>query len=233
MTGNKSIFSPSMMCADFANLGKEVADLDAAGADIFHIDIMDGEFVPNFALSWCDFKCIRSITDKPLDVHLMVKNPDVYLPYAFDNKADIIYVHYEAGNAEKYLNRIKDKGIEAGLAVNPDTALEDFQTLLPLIDKLIVMRVHPGFAGHPPVPEVETKLHQLTQIKDRHFKIVLDGAVSAEVIEEWSAQGVEEFVLGTASHIFGPKRNGRSYEEIIQNLRTHTRPSLNNTLKIE
>jgi ribulose-phosphate 3-epimerase len=207
------------MCADFGNLREEVAELDAAGVDIFHMDIMDGEFVPNFALSWYDFAMVRSMTDRPLDVHLMVKNPAVYLPYAFKNKANIIYVHYESGNSSNYLYEIKDNGVEAGLAINPNTKLEDFHSLLPLVDKLLIMRVHPGFAGRPSVPEVEYKISQLVSLKNRKFRIALDGAVSPEAIAKWSAEGVEEFVLGTASGMFGIKRAGRSYDKIISNIR--------------
>jgi ribulose-phosphate 3-epimerase len=207
------------MCADFGNLAAEVAALDAAKADVFHMDIMDGEFVLNFALSWHDFAAVRAMTDKPLDAHLMVKNPAVHLPYAFKYRADIIYVHYESGNAANYLYEIRDSGAIAGLAVNPNTNLADFQTLLPLVDKLLLMRVHPGFAGRPAVSEVEDKIHQLTQIKGRKFKIVLDGAVSPEAIAKWSAKGVDEFVLGTASGMFGPKRGARSYVEIMRHLR--------------
>jgi len=216
----KRILSPSIMCADFGKLREEITAMDVAGADMFHIDIMDGEFVPNFALSWLDFNAIRTMTNKPLDVHLMVKNPAVYLPYAFKNKADIVYVHYESGNIANYLYEIKNNGAEVGLAVNPNTKLREFHSLLPLIDRLLVMRVHPGFAGRPAVPEVEAKLNQLTRIKRRKFKIILDGAVSPEVIMKWSKKGVEEFVLGTASEMFGAKQNGYSYVEIMKNLRT-------------
>jgi ribulose-phosphate 3-epimerase len=207
------------MCADIGKLREEITALDATGVDVFHMDIMDGEFVPNFALSWHDFEAVRSMTNKPIDVHLMVKNPAVYLPYAFKHKADIIYVHYESGSAANYLYEIKDNGATAGLAINPNTRLEDFHSLLPLVDRLLIMRVHPGFSGRPAVSEVEDKLARLTQIKDRKFKIVLDGAVSPEAIAKWSAEGVEEFVLGTASEMFGPRRGGRSYAEIMNELR--------------
>lgn len=218
----RKILSPSVMLADFRNLHKEITQLDMAGADVFHVDIMDGEFVPNFGLSWHDFNTIRSITNKPIDVHLMVKRPDVYLPYAFKNKADIIYVHYESGNAEDNLKTIKNNGSQAGLAVNPNTHFEDFASLLPLVDRLLVMRVHPGFAGRPPVPEVDYKVKQLLALKNRNFKIALDGAVCEAVISKWSLKGVDEFVLGTACGLFGAKRNGRSYAESIKKLRSCT-----------
>lgn len=227
----KTIFSPSIMCADFGNLREEVTALDAAGADVFHIDIMDGEFVPNFAMSWQDFTAIRSMTNKPIDVHLMVKNPDTYLPYALKYKADIIYIHYEVGCVENYLEHIKNNGVEAGLACNPDTKLEYLQPLLPLVDRLLVMRVHPGFSGSSPVPAVEEKLQQLTQIKNRNFKIALDGSVSEDVISRWSSNGVDEFVLGTACGLFGAKRGDRSYTEILQQLRFNSATNLQQPLK--
>ena len=206
------------MCADFGNLEKEVKALDRAGVDIFHMDIMDGEFVPNFALSWHDFATVRKLTDKPLDAHLMVKNPSVHIPYAIKYGADIIYVHYESGNAEKHLETIKNSGRQAGLVVNPETNLDKFAHLLPDIDKLLVMRVTPGFAGQKAIPEVEFKIHQLSQMKNRHFQIALDGQVGPEIIKKWSDKGIEEFICGTASGMFGNKRNGRSYQEVIQSL---------------
>lgn len=214
----KRILSPSIMCADFGNLEKEITTLDKAGADIFHMDIMDGEFVPNFALSWHDFATVRRLTDKPLDAHLMVKDPSVHIPYAIKYGADIIYVHYESGNAEKHLETIKNSGRQAGLVVNPATNLDEFSHLLPDIDKLLVMRVTPGFAGQKAIPEVEFKIHQLSQMKNRNFQIALDGQVGPEIIKKWSDKGVEEFICGTASGMFGNKRNGRSYQEVIQSL---------------
>ena len=225
-TEMKKILSPSIMCADIGRLREEIALLDAAGADMFHLDITDGEFVPNFALSWCDFRAIRSTTNKPMDVHLMTRNPGIHLSYAYKNKANIAYVHYESGNAANYLEDIKKNGLEAGLAINPDTKLSEFYPLLFLIDRLLVMRVHPGFAASPAVPKVERKLYQLTKLQNRKFKIVLDGAVSPEVIAKWSQKGVDEFVLGTASGMFGAKRDGRTYGEIVENLRACTQDGM-------
>ncbi len=214
----KRIFSPSIMCANFNNLKEEITSLDNAGADIFHMDIMDGEFVPNFALSWHDFLVVRKLTKKSLDVHLMVKNPSLYLPYAYKYGADIIYIHYESGHAEKYLKDIKNNGRKAGLVVNPLTDLEQFRDLLPIIDKLLVMRVNPGFAGQNAIPQVEDKIEKLTQIKNRKFTIALDGQVSPEIINKWSAKGVEEFILGTASGLFGKDKSNMNYKTILSNL---------------
>lgn len=210
------------MCADFGNLKQEITELDTAGADAFHMDIMDGEFVSNFALSWHDFSAIRKITNKPMDVHLMVKNPSIHLPYAIKNQADIIYVHYESGNAVNYLYNIKINNIRGGLAINPETNISEIHNLFPLISGLLVMRVNPGFAGQPAVPEVEDKIKQLTKIKHRKFNICLDGCVGPDIIKKWSKYGVDEFVLGTASGMFGEKKFERSYSEIIKDLRQKT-----------
>jgi len=213
------ILSPSIMCADLKILREEITELNASGADMFHIDIMDGEFVPNTALSLRDYIEINAVTDKPLDVHLMVKNPGLYLPYLFKYGARIIYIHYESGNVADYLHEIRGNGIEAGLAVNPDTGIDEFQPLLPLVDWLLVMRTQPGFSGRPPVPEVDDKLHRLAQINDRKFKIAIDGAVCPETIEKWIKLGVNKFILGTASGLFGVKRNGKPYADVIRELR--------------
>lgn len=211
----KPILSPSIMCADLGCLTEEIQALDKAGADGFHLDIMDGEFVPNFALSWLDVAVVRKATTKPLDVHLMVKNPLVYLPYALKDAIDCVYVHYESNNTEACLNAIKKAGLKVGLVINPNTMLDEIIIYEHLINKLLVMRVHPGFYGSPAVPEVELKIQQLVDIKNRRFSIALDGAVSQELIKYWHPRGVEEFVLGTASGLFGLNRKGRSYEDII------------------
>lgn len=212
-------FSPSLMCANLGFLHNEIQSLQQAGVDAFHLDIMDGEFVPNFALSWHDVAAIRPLTSKPLEVHLMVSNLALHLPYAFKNKVEVIYIHYEYGNIKPYIQQIKAQGIQVGLVVNPETALSDFYTYLPMIDRLMVMRVVPGFAGGAPIAKVDDKLKALTQMQERTFSIGLDGAVSSEVIKKWAAQGVKDFVLGTASGLFGPKRNNRSYQTIIDELR--------------
>lgn len=211
---------PSLMCADLGRLAAEIAAMDAAGVDQYHMDIMDGEFVPNFALSWADFAAVRRITKTPMDVHLMVKNPSLHLPYAFKYGADIIYVHYESGNAEKYLQEIRNNGRSSGLAINPATTIDDIKHLLPMVDSLMVMRVNPGFAGQSAIPAVEDKIAALATLPNRKFTIKLDGCVSTDVIKKWSAFGVEEFVCGTACGMFGDKRNGRSYTDVVKSIKT-------------
>lgn len=217
---NKTL-CPSLMCADLGNLRQAVSEMDAAGINEYHMDIMDGEFVPNFALSWVDFATVKKLTKKALDCHLMVKNPAIHLPYAFKYGANLIYIHYEAGSAANYLYEIKSHGAKAGLAINPETRVEDIETLFPLLDSILVMRVHPGFAGQVAIPEVEDKIQELASIPNRKFSIRLDGHVSQDVIKKWSEQGVEGFVLGTASQVF--KKDGKidliELRKIIKDLR--------------
>ena len=202
------------MCADLVQLGCEVEALDAAGADVFHLDIMDGEFVPNFALSWGDVAAVRRMTNKEIDVHLMVRNPGPHLHHALKNNVDIVYVHAEVGGSEELLREIRGNGMQAGLAVNPTTDVAALRHLLPLLDRVLVMRVHPGFAGQRAVSEGDDNLARLLAIKDG-FKVVVDGAVSAAVVAEWSARGVDEFILGTSS-LFN---KGRPYANIMLDLR--------------
>lgn len=211
-------YSPSLMCADLSNLAEEVRRLELAGADIFHMDIMDGEFVQNFALSWGDFAAVRRVTKKPMDVHLMVKRPETHLPFAFKFGADIIYVHFEAGGAREFLISIREHGRKAGLAINPETQLSDIAKVLPHVDKLLVMRVKPGFAGSPNDPEVEKKI-ELIAAMDNEFEIALDGAVDLPTIKKWKKAGVREFVLGTSCGLFRKDLSPTDYDKTFCEIR--------------
>ena len=208
------ILSPSIMCADLSKLGAEVEALDAAGADVFHLDIMDGVFVPNFALSWGDVAAVRKMTRKKIDVHLMVQDPVLHLPYAFRNQVDIIYVHFESGRSADLLREIRRNGAEAGLVISPTTEIAEVRHLLAEVDRVLVMRVHPGFAGQKAVLGSDDKLEKLIAMKDG-FKIGIDGAVSAGVVHEWKECGVDEFILGTSS-LF---RKGLPYRALMNEMR--------------
>jgi ribulose-phosphate 3-epimerase len=205
------------MCADFSNLKQDTIELDKAGTDIFHIDIMDGDFVPNFGMGLQDFEFIRSVTQKPIDVHLMINNPGKYVGMFADMGADIIYIHPEADQqVTRTLDVIKNKGKMAGIALNPGTSVATVKELLPLIDYVMVMTVNPGFAGQSFLDFTVNKIEELVALsKEYDYKVMVDGAISPEKVETLSEKGVTGFILGTSS-LFG---KDESYETILQNLR--------------
>ena len=209
----------SMMCANYGNLEKEVRDLDAGGIDSFHIDIMDGRYVPNYAMSLNDMKFISSATDKPLDVHLMVEHPNNTIQLFIQNlkKGDTIYIHPEAEyHPSTTLQKIIDAGMTPGIAINPGTSVETVMEMLRIVKKVLVMSVNPGNAGQMYLPYVSSKISRLLEIKDEmDFEIYWDGACSADKILEFAPKGVKGFVLGTTL-LFG---KDRPYGETLKNIR--------------
>ena len=215
----KKILAPSMMCADFGSLEKEIAVLDEANVDCYHIDIMDGNFVPNFGMGLQDLEFIRKSTNKLVDAHLMIQDPSKYVDLFADKGVDILYIHPEADmHPTRTLDHIRAKNVKPGIAINPGTSVETIKPLLSLVDYVMVMTVNPGFAGQKYLPYVNEKIETLVELKNagnNNYKVMVDGAISPEKIRELSAIGVEGFILGTSS-LFG---KGESYSTIINNLR--------------
>ena len=211
------LLCPSLMCADYDNLALDVRALDEAGTDIFHVDIMDGAFVPNLAMGLEDFKCVRRNTKKLVDVHLMVNAPQNLAPIFAKEGADIIYVHVESDPLiGRTLDTIRKAGSSPGIAVNPGTAAETLTSLLPVVDYVMVMTVNPGWAGQKYLDYVDEKIEKLVEWKNKwNYKIVVDGAISPDKIRKLSAMGVDGFVLGTSA-LFG---HSQSYSEILEDLR--------------
>ncbi|MDE7476609.1 MAG: ribulose-phosphate 3-epimerase [Lachnospiraceae bacterium] len=209
----------SMMCANYGNLENEIKELEAGGIDSFHIDIMDGRYVPNYAMSLNDMRYIASAATKPLDVHLMVEHPNHTIELFTEvlRKGDTIYIHPEAEyHPSTTLQKIINAGLVPGIAINPGTSVETVMEMLRIVKKVLVMTVNPGNAGQMFMPYVGKKLTKLLALKDEmHFKLYWDGACSADKILEFAPKGVDGFVLGTTL-LFG---KDRPYGETLKGIR--------------
>ena len=209
----------SMMCADYGSLETEVKNLDKGGIDSFHIDIMDGRYVPNFAMSLNDMKYIVGATQKPLDVHLMIEHPNNNIELFLRNlrRGDTVYIHPEAEyHPSTTLQKIINAGMVPGIAINPGTSVETVMEMLRIVKKVLVMSVNPGNAGQMYLPYVGKKITKLLSMReDMDFELYWDGACSADKIVEFAPKGVRGFVLGTTL-LFG---KGRPYGETLQNIR--------------
>ncbi len=200
----KKYLSASIMCADLLNMEKSVRELEKAGIDYLHVDIMDGAFVPNITLGFDLINALKKITDIPLDVHMMVNKPSEFIDMMKLSENDILAVHYESEiHIARTLEKIKSKGIKAGLAINPATPVEAFRYTQELIDMALVMTVNPGFAGQKIVPFAQRKVRDTREFLDfsgnSHILIEVDGNISPGNGKMLSEAGADIFVLGTSA----------------------------------
>ncbi len=213
----EKIIGACMNCADFRNLEQLVGELDRAGVDLYHLDIMDGTFVPNIALGPQDVAAIKALTSKVCDVHLMVQDAPKYIDMFVELGAQIVHVHSENDSQiTRTLQHIRDLGAKSSLAISPCTSFETIQESLNVCDYVLVMRVNPGFAGQSSLPFVDEKIKKLVEAKEKYgYKILVDGGVSAQSVEDLWKVGVDGFCLGNAG-LFG---KDKSYAEIVSDLR--------------
>ena len=213
----KTMIAPSILSADFTRLGEEITGVAKGGADVIHIDVMDGHFVPNITIGPLVVKAVRTITDLPLDVHLMIENADAYLEDFAKAVADWITVHVETGyHLHRTIHRIKELGKKAGAVLNPATPLSSLTEILPDLDLVMLMTVNPGFGGQSFIESSLAKIRQLKKmIDDRGLRVAIevDGGVSPKTIGPIAAAGANIFVAGSA--VFGKD----DYAKVIAELK--------------
>ncbi len=213
----KKKIAPSILSADFTRLSEEIKAVEDAGADYIHIDVMDGHFVPNITFGPLIVKAVRRVTSLPLDVHLMISDPDKYISAFADAGADIITFHAEASiHIHRTIQQIKAKGKKAGISLNPATSLDVLEYILEDLDLILLMTVNPGFEAQKFIPSVLPKIKKLReQIDTRGLKceIEVDGGINLDTIGMVSSAGADVFVAGSA--IFYSK----NYETTIKKMR--------------
>lgn len=193
--------SPSLLAADFTRLGEQMRIIDQAGAQYFHYDVMDGQFVPNISMGLPVLQSIRKVTKKKLDVHLMIEHPERYISDFSDAGADIITVHAEAcTHLDQIVGDIKREGLMAGVALNPSTPLNVLDYILPEVDMVLVMTVNPGYGGQKMIPYTLDKIRELRGIVQRRglsTDIEVDGGVKIDNVDQFLAAGANVIVAGS------------------------------------
>jgi len=206
--------APSILSADFAHLADQIRSATEGGGTLVHVDIMDGHFVPNITIGPPVVKSLRKVTELPLDCHLMIENPDQYIPEFVEAGADWISVHQEASrHLHRTLQHIRSHGALAGVVINPATPIETLVEVLDMVDYILVMSVNPGFGGQKFIPAAVHKIRRLAEIRASrglNYRIEVDGGIALDTVAEVVRAGAEILVAGNA--VFGhgdPKINAQ------------------------
>jgi ribulose-phosphate 3-epimerase len=221
--GQPILIAPSILSADFARLADEVSAVERAGADLLHIDVMDGHFVPNLTVGPPIVEALKKVTKLPLDVHLMITNADAFIPEFADAGADYLTVHVEAcPHLHRTVQSIKEHGVKAGVTLNPATPVQSLQEILPEVDLVLIMSVNPGFGGQKFIPSVLNKVTAVRAMLDRIQSAALlevDGGIKVDNASRVVAAGATVLVAGSA--VF----SSRDYAVTIAALRATGQPA--------
>lgn len=209
--------APSILSADFANLGREIKRVESAGADFLHIDVMDGHFVPNITIGQPVVRAIRKITKLPLDVHLMIEEPDIYLNEFIDAGADYLTVHVEAcRHLHRTVSSIKNRKVRAGVALNPGTPLDGIKYVLPELSLVLLMTVNPGFGGQELIPATISKIKELKEMicsSGLKIEIEVDGGINEKTAPMVINAGANILVAGYAVYCGDARKVIKSLRE--------------------
>jgi len=215
-----AVLAPSILSADFARLGAEVEAVEAGGAAMIHVDVMDGRFVPNLTIGPVVTAAVRRVTRLPIDCHLMIDEPERYVGRFVDAGADLVSVHVEAvRHLHRAVAQIREAGAKAGVVLNPATPLGALEEILREVDLVLLMSVNPGFGGQHLIPAVLDKARRLRERVDRQrldVRIEIDGGVTEDNLDSVAASGVDVIVAGSA--VFGSGDARRATERIVRRL---------------
>jgi len=215
----KPLLAPSILSADFANLGSQVKEVETAGAELLHVDVMDGRFVPNITVGIPVVESLKGVTSLPIDVHLMIVEPEKYVKDFIEAGADWLSFHFEAAvHHHRIVERIKELGAKAGIAINPSTPISFLEEILPYLDFVLLMSVNPGFGGQKFIESSLSKIRKLREMareKNPSLAIEVDGGIKLSNVKKVLEAGARVIVAGSAIFKGNPSENTKAFKEIL------------------